>query len=503
MKQILCFAALMGLINLASAQNTNPWPATGDVGIGTASPATALHVKTASAVAGFSNITIDNSGATGNEAGINFKAGYTTTSLNSGRIYSLFDGGTGSANARLTIQSLVANGVYDNTFTVRNGNVGIGTTNPAFSSGSGLEIERLGPATLRLQNTTDSKSMEFRQTNSYFSLFNINGQNTILSESSGNVGIGTIAPNGKLDILNNFAAGTGGSALIVSAKGSGSSSGTTIYGAQVNASTALNTASTQTVYGIDVNATALGTGPSPLTAVNANTVLSRLSGSTATAYYGGKFQLTGATGTSTASNVSNYGLYGEVANTNSTGEVSSSYGVFGKVATVASATAYGGYFTATGGTKNYGVYSAAGTNYFNDNVIIGTTTVPTGYKLAVNGSVIATAVTVKLNAAWPDYVFNKDYKLPTLAEVKDYIGKNHHLPEMPSEKEVAANGLNLGEMNKLLTKKVEELTLHLIEQQEESNKLKANLENELKTQQQQINQLIKQVNLLNKTLTRN
>lgn len=100
------------------------------------------------------------------------------------------------------------------------------------------------------------------------------------------------------------------------------------------------------------------------------------------------------------------------------------------------------------------------------NVAVGTVD-PKGYKFAVNGSAIATSMTVKVNSAWPDYVFKKDYKLPTLTEVKDYIEINHHLPDMPSEKEVIANGLNLGEMNKILTQKVEELTLYLIEQNKE------------------------------------
>jgi hypothetical protein len=56
--------------------------------------------------------------------------------------------------------------------------------------------------------------------------------------------------------------------------------------------------------------------------------------------------------------------------------------------------------------------------------------------------------------------------LATLTELKTYIDKNQHLPDMPSEAEVAKNGINLGEMNKLLVKKVEELTLYQIEQQE-------------------------------------
>ena len=135
-----------------------------------------------------------------------------------------------------------------------------------------------------------------------------------------------------------------------------------------------------------------------------------------------------------------------------------------------------------------GVVNLPGTGIWNatGNVGIGTLTPPTGYKLAVNGSVIATSITVKVKNEWPDYVFKKDYKLPTLTEVKDYIDQNHHLPDMPSEKEVMANGLNLGEMNKVLTKKVEELTLYLIEQDAEKKRQSTTIElQELRLKQQQ------------------
>ncbi|WP_184550888.1 hypothetical protein [Mucilaginibacter sp. FT3.2] len=84
------------------------------------------------------------------------------------------------------------------------------------------------------------------------------------------------------------------------------------------------------------------------------------------------------------------------------------------------------------------------------------------YRLAVNGSMIANSVTVKAYP-WADYVFKSEYRLRPLAEVKAYIDRNQHLPEIPSAQEVAANGVNLGEMNTLLLKKVEELTLYLIE----------------------------------------
>ncbi|PJJ83342.1 hypothetical protein [Mucilaginibacter auburnensis] len=72
---------------------------------------------------------------------------------------------------------------------------------------------------------------------------------------------------------------------------------------------------------------------------------------------------------------------------------------------------------------------------------------------------------------WPDFVFKPDYKLLTLTEVKNYIDKNHHLPDMPSADEVHKEGIDLGEMNRLLIKKVEELTLYLLEQNRKNEAL--------------------------------
>jgi len=111
------------------------------------------------------------------------------------------------------------------------------------------------------------------------------------------------------------------------------------------------------------------------------------------------------------------------------------------------------------------------------NIAIGTTTVPSGYKFAVNGSMIATSVYVKAYTDWPDYIFDKGHTLMSPAELKNYVDKNKHLPEIPSAAEVKQNGQDLGEMNKMLLKKVEELTLYMIEQ----NKRIENLEEALKT----------------------
>lgn len=82
--------------------------------------------------------------------------------------------------------------------------------------------------------------------------------------------------------------------------------------------------------------------------------------------------------------------------------------------------------------------------------------------LSVNGTIHSKEVLVDLTG-WSDYVFKPAYRLPSLSAVKSYIDKNHHLPEIPAEEDMVKNGLSVSEMNKLLMKKVEELTLYLIE----------------------------------------
>jgi len=83
------------------------------------------------------------------------------------------------------------------------------------------------------------------------------------------------------------------------------------------------------------------------------------------------------------------------------------------------------------------------------------------YRLDINGSARANEIVVNTSGA--DFVFDKTYTLPKLSDVKDYIDKNQHLPEIPSAKEMQTNGVELGEMNKKLLQKVEELTLYLID----------------------------------------
>jgi len=77
-----------------------------------------------------------------------------------------------------------------------------------------------------------------------------------------------------------------------------------------------------------------------------------------------------------------------------------------------------------------------------------------------------------LGCYWPDYVFAPDYELRSLDEVAAFIQENQHLPEVPSAAEVAERGIDVGEMNMLLLKKVEELTLYILQQQKEIDELK-------------------------------
>ncbi|MEO8774484.1 MAG: fibronectin type III domain-containing protein [Gelidibacter sp.] len=104
------------------------------------------------------------------------------------------------------------------------------------------------------------------------------------------------------------------------------------------------------------------------------------------------------------------------------------------------------------------------------NVGIGTTNTH-GYRLAVAGNMVAEEVNVKLKVNWPDYVFEKDYKLPSLKEVEEHIREKGYLLNMPSAKVVENEGIDLGKMNAKLLEKIEELTLYAIDQEKKIRNL--------------------------------
>lgn len=94
------------------------------------------------------------------------------------------------------------------------------------------------------------------------------------------------------------------------------------------------------------------------------------------------------------------------------------------------------------------------------------------FQVTLAGKTITREVEVTLTG-WCDYVFDEDYSLRPLEEVEAFIAEHHHLPEVPSEAEVLEKGVNLGEMDAVLLKKIEELTLYVLQQQKEIDALKA------------------------------
>ncbi len=92
-------------------------------------------------------------------------------------------------------------------------------------------------------------------------------------------------------------------------------------------------------------------------------------------------------------------------------------------------------------------------------VAIGTTSVPSGYVMAVDGSIRTKEVVVE--TGWSDDVFAAGYELRPLAGVVDFIAEHGHLPDVPTAADVEAHGVGVGEMSSTLLRKVEELTLYV------------------------------------------
>jgi hypothetical protein len=114
------------------------------------------------------------------------------------------------------------------------------------------------------------------------------------------------------------------------------------------------------------------------------------------------------------------------------------------------------------------------------------------YKLFVKGGILTEEVRVHLQSGWADYVFADSYRLKPLSEVEQFIAKNGHLPNVPSAKTVAEDGIEVGQMAKIQQEKIEELTLYAIDQNKQLEAQKLQLEQ----QQKEIDELKAAVNAL-------
>jgi hypothetical protein len=164
-----------------------------------------------------------------------------------------------------------------------------------------------------------------------------------------------------------------------------------------------------------------------------------------------------------------------------------------------SSATYGMYWMYDGYEDDMELFGKSGSNIYgphiaiernNGYVAIGSDDYATGYMLSVHGDVICEELRVELVADWPDYVFAEDYELMTIPQLESFIAEYGHLPNIPPAEEIEDAGFDVGEMQKLMMEKIEELSLYIIEQNKE---LEANSKI-LMEQQKEIENLKEQIN---------
>jgi len=462
----------------------------GNVGIGTTTPARKLDILSGSGVTPLGVV-----GPNGYVLIDNVGAGYNYFQAN---VLHQFQGTSNNP-----IMTLLAGG-----------NVGIGTTSPAFpldvngafhssvSGGSNLFLSKNTGSSIEFNNGSGTQNAMIEADNSTNRLefWTNTATNTGLVErmrinNLGNIGIGTTAPRAQLSVVsgtdNNGTFFPAGNALVVGANNA-LTSNTANLEVSSNSDAAADVGSS---IGLGGRFLSVGdprdVGFAIIKGAKENGTLGNGSGYLAFGTYGiggmvEKMRIAssgnigiGTTSPVTTLDVMRNGINGaglaSIAAFETDGKTigdgmsillggrnsSNAQKFYSQIQTFITSPTAG---TESASTNFVGLVGGTQTTYMTltgGNVGIGTTD-PGSYKLAVNGSIHSKAVIIDL-IGWPDYVFKRDYKLMPLAQVKSYIDRNHHLPEMPTDKEVENRGLDVGEMNKLLTKKVEELTLYLIE----------------------------------------
>jgi len=426
----------------------------GNVGIGTTTPLEKLHVNGRFYI---------NSGTDYNNIywGGHFMTMGTRPGDYSHNIFRLQPGGSSSGLLESVFEMFNANNVNSYTQTVQirsndisyfnGGNVGIGTATPDFSVNyfKTVSTDRLG--------FVDGGGVE---------------RMSILN--GGNVGIGTAAPSTKLHV--------NGAIRVESASGGVVGSGT---GSRIELSTG-NGTNIEENWGINL----IGNDASPVKIRNASLLVGYTTNSAGWGT-GGNLLVQGNVGIGTTAPQAPFHAAGTCFLGTAGNEfyISSGTTFFGTKAGIRNNGGDVVFNSRNGGTVylNRDITADVRIQSFNSttssnldiatflqsgNVGIGTATPDA--KLAVKGQIHAQEVKVDLTGsmAGPDYVFEKNYKLPTLEEIKAFIDQNKHLPGVPSAPEMEKNGVQLGEMNMLLLKKMEELTLYAIEMNKNVKELK-------------------------------
>jgi hypothetical protein len=304
--------------------------------------------------------------------------------------------------------------------------------------------------------------------------WNLNGNNIFYS--SGNVGIGTNTPNYELDIAGTLNATN---ILVNGTPLENSSSPWTTTGSDISFTTGDVDVATLNATEILLNGTTLVSSPWIVSGNDLSYTSGNIGIGTAASGY--------ALDVAGTINATNFLINGSPLSSGSSPWTTSGNDISYATGNVGIGTAASGYALDVAGTINATNFLVNGAplssgsspwttsgndiSYATGNVGIGTSNTQ-GYMFAVAGSMVAESVKVELEGNWPDFVFEKNYTLLSLKEVEAFINKNGHLPNVPSAEEVKNNGIDLGEMDATLLQKIEELTLHSIQQQKEIESLK-------------------------------
>ena len=140
---------------------------------------------------------------------------------------------------------------------------------------------------------------------------------------------------------------------------------------------------------------------------------------------------------------------------------------------------YGMYWLYDGTSNNMQLFGKSGSAIYGPHFSVNRNTgnaafgsaFATGYKLSVDGKIICEELRVNLSETWPDYVFRKEYALLPVDKLGDYIKENGHLPNVPAAAEIDESGLDVGNMQRIMMEKIEELSLYIIEQQKQIKEL--------------------------------
>nr|NQU92503.1 hypothetical protein [Bacteroidota bacterium] len=472
---------------------------TGKVGIGTSNPQTDLDV----------NGTI--------------RTAYFTLNRTTSEGYVLKSSATGSASwadpKTLGIWLLNSTNAY------YTGNVGIGTSTPTSrlqvngtiaSTGFNLTDGSQNPNYVLRTDASGNASWADPQT---LGIWLLNSGNTILS--SGNVGIGTSAPTSKLQVNGTIAStgfnltdGSQNTNYILKSDASGNASWTDIedlthweenlQGSLVtNKITGVNVPGDSSIYGafqIGSEFSFWGSGVSENKIISSNYTWDNgakriFNGRASSIVFGGNsgnitFNTAGA-GTRNSQIDWEYMVF------TSTGRLGIGVNTPLHTLDVQNETAVSAHFHSTTASEStiwasntvhsYGLGVATdGTGYIygdiNQNELLTFTTdgkvlvgdecnTPGSHKLYVNGTILTTEVKIATVSEWSDYVFLPGYHLPKLSEVEEFINSNGHLPGVPSQQEVKENGINLAETDAMLLKKIEELTLYILQQDKKISQL--------------------------------